>query len=294
VTPAAPVAPAAMPIVVSSQSPQDKANQDQVRKLTIDALGASTPEDAVRINKQILFLDPGDMPAQQRLDKAQGQIDAANTQREHGMAEQQASVAKLQENSARRDALVRQTQDALLRGDLDEARDRLNDAQRIGASGSEVDRLQAFIRSRFKDRLLFRMGLGGGGIFALAALLGFFWRRRGKTVTVCLIALDGVDKGKRYLLNQEVTHIGGVAMDGGKKNEVLVRDPDRQVSRFHCEIHKRANNRCYLIDLDSSNGTFLHNRSLQPGVAAKLRDGDKFNLARAATFELRLEHHRPR
>jgi len=293
-TPAA-VAPAAVPpaamTIMPGPSPEEKANQEQIRKLTVDALGASTPEDAVRINKQILFLDPGDMPAQQRLDKAQGQIDAANTQREHGMAEQQASTTRLQENSARRDALVRQTQDALLRGNLDEARDRLNDAQRLGASGSSVDRLQALIQSRLRNRLLLRAGLGGGGLLALVGLSTFFWRRRGKTVITYLIALDGVDKGKRYLLNQEVTHIGGVAMDGGRKNEVLVRDPDRQVSRFHCEVHKRGNN-CYLIDLDSSNGTFLRNRPLQPGVAVRLRDGDRFTLARAAAFELHRDHQR--
>jgi hypothetical protein len=277
--------------IMPGPSPEEKANQEQIRKLTIDALGASTPEDAVRINKQILFLDPGDMPAQQRLDKAQGQIDAASAQREHGMAEQQASTTKLQENGARRDALVRQTQDALLRGNLDEARDRLNDAQRLGAGGSSVDRLQALIQSRLRNRLLFRAGLGGGGLLALVGLSAFFWRRRGKTVITYLIALDGVDKGKRYLLNQEVTHIGGVAMDGGRKNEVLVRDPDRQVSRFHCEVHKRGNN-CYLIDLDSSNGTFLRNRPLQPGVAVRLRDGDRFTLARAAAFELHRDRQR--
>jgi hypothetical protein len=281
-----------MPIVVSSQSPQDKANQEQIRKLTMDALDASTPEDAVRINKRILFLDPGDMPAQQRLDKAEGQIDAANAQREHGAVEQQASATKLQENNDRRNALVRQTQNALLRGDLDQAHDRLNDAQRLGANGPTVDRLQSLIGSRLRNRLLLRAGLGGGGLLALIGLLVFFWRRRGKRmITAYLVALDGVDKDKRYLLNQEVTHIGGVAMDGGKKNEVLVRDPDRQVSRFHCEVHKRDKS-CYLIDLDSSNGTFLHNRPLQPGVAAKLRDGDKFTLARAATFVFHLERRR--
>ncbi|WP_165419982.1 family 16 glycoside hydrolase [Edaphobacter modestus] len=288
ITPAA-APPAAIPVpTVLGPSPEDKANQEQIRRLTMDALSASTPEEAVRINKQILFLDPGDMPAQQRLDKAQGQIDAANAQREHGMAEQQASTTRLQENIARRDALVRQTQDALLQGSLNQARDRLNDAQRLGASGPAVDRLQALIRSRLRDRLLLRAGLGGGGLLVLVGLPVFFWRRRGRTVIAYLIALDGVDKGKRYLLNQEVTHIGGVAMDGGRKNEVLVRDPDRQVSRFHCEVHKRDRN-CYLIDLDSSNGTSLRNHPLQPGVAARLRDGDRFTLARAAAFELHLE-----
>lgn len=281
-------APVAVPMILPGQSPQEKAQQDQIRKLTVDALSASTPEDAVRINKQILMIDPGDMPAQQRLDRAQAQIDATNAQREQGRREEQASTAKLEANSVRRSALVLETQDALLRGNLSQAQDRLNDAQRLGASGPEVDRLHTLIRSRIRNRLLLRTGLCGGGILAFSGLLIFFWRRRGKAVNAYLVALDGVDKGKRYLLNQEVTHIGGVAMDGGKKNEVLVRDPDRQVSRFHCEVHKRGNN-CYLIDLDSSNGTFLHSRPLQPGVAAKLRDGDKFTLAHSAAFELHME-----
>jgi len=284
-------APVAMPMMMPGPSPEEKAQQGQVRKLTVDALNASSPEEAIRINKQILFLEPGDMPAQQRLDKAQAQIDAANTQREHGRQEQEANTAKQEANSARRSALMVQTEDALLRGNPNEARDRLNDARRLGANGPEVDRLQALILSRLRNRLLMRVGLGGGGLLAFIALAIFFLRRRGRTATAYLVALDGVDKGKRHLLNQEVTHIGGVAMDGGKKNEVLVRDPDRQVSRFHCEIHKRDNN-CYLIDLDSSNGTFLHSRRLQPGIAVKLRDGDQFTLARAAAFELRLERQR--
>jgi Domain of Unknown Function (DUF1080)/FHA domain len=287
VAPAGP-APASIPIIVPSQSPQEKAQQEQIRKLTVDALSASTPDDAVRINKQILVLDPGDMPAQQRLDKAQTAIDAANAQREQGRREEQASTAKMEANSTRRRTLLLQTQDALLHGNPNEAQDRLNDAERLGASGPEVDRLHTLIRSRIRNRLLLCTGLGGGGALVCLGLLIVLWRRRGNIATAYLVALDGVDKGKRYLLNQEVTHIGGVAMDGGKKNEVLVRDPDRQVSRFHCEVHKRGNN-CYLIDLDSSNGTFLHSRPLQAGVAAKLREGDKFTLARAAAFELRVE-----
>ena len=276
------------PIIMPGQSAQEKAQQEQVRKLTVDALSASTPEQAVSINKQILVLDPGDMPAQQRLDKAQAEINAASAQREHSEQEKQASAAQLASNKIRRSALLRETQDALLRGNLNEAQDKLNDAQRLGASGPEVDRLHSLIRSRIRNRLWLRAGLGGGGVLACVGMWIFFWRRRGKTLTAYLIAVDGVDKGKRYLLNQEVTHIGGVAMDGGKKNEVLIRDPDRQVSRFHCEVHKRGNN-CYLIDLNSSNGTFLHSRALQPGVAARLRDGDRFTLAHAAAFELRLQ-----
>lgn len=283
---AAPVAAPA--IVMPSQSPQEKAQQEQIRQLTVQALSASTPEEALRINKQILMLDPGDMPAQQRLDKAQSQLDAANAKQEQAAQEQQASATKQEANNARQSELLAETQNALLRGRLYEARDRLNDAQRLGAHGSEINRLQALIQSRIRNRILMRAGLGGGGAIALITMCAVFWRRRGKVLIPSLIALDGVDKGKRYLLNQEVTHLGAVAMDGGKKNEVLVRDPDRQVSRFHCEIHKRGNT-CYLIDLDSSNGTFMHNQKIQPGIAIKLRNGDKFTLAHAVAYELRIE-----
>jgi hypothetical protein len=284
----APAAAAPAPIILPGQSPEDKAKQAQIQKLTVDALSASSPEDAVRINKQILTLDPGDMPAQQRLDKAQAQIDAAKSQHEHSQQEQQASAEKLASNAARRDQLVAQAQNDLLTGHLDSANDHLNDAERLGATGQEVDRLRSLIASRIRNRLLTRLGLGGTGVVALAWALIYFFRRRGHSTMAYLVALDGLDKGKRYVLNQEVTHIGGVAMDGGKKNEVLVRDPDRLVSRFHCEVHKRGSS-CYLVDLASSNGTFLHRRALQPGVAARLRDGDKFTLASSAAFELRIE-----
>ena len=287
-TPAPAPAAAPAPIILPGPSPQEKAQQEQIRKLTVAALSARTPEDALRINKQILVLDPGDMPAQQRLDKAQAQIDAASAQREQGIQRQQASAEKLASNAARRDQLLARAQDDLLRGHLHNARDRLNDAERLGAAGPAVDRLRSLIAARLRNRLLLRLGLGGTGLAAFSGFLLWRLRRRGTSTAAFLVALDGLDKGKRYALNQEITHIGGVATDGGKKNEVLVRDPDRLVSRFHCEVHRRGNS-CYLIDLASSNGTYLHRRALEPGVAARLRDGDKFTLARAAAFELRIE-----
>jgi hypothetical protein len=40
-----------VPIILPGQSPEDKAKQAQIQKLTVDALSASTPEDAVRINR---------------------------------------------------------------------------------------------------------------------------------------------------------------------------------------------------------------------------------------------------
>ncbi|WP_254063707.1 family 16 glycoside hydrolase [Granulicella sp. S190] len=284
IAPVPPMGPPAMP----GQSPEEKAREIQVRTLTTEALNTSSPEDSIRINKQILVLDPADMPAQERLDKAQAEVDTSNALKEHGIELRHASAAKLEENATRRDALLLETQDALLRGNTSRARDKLNDAQRLGARGQEVDHLQSIIETRTRNRIMLWVGLGGiSGLSVIFAGI-FFWRRRRQVIVAYLVALDGPEKGKRYLLNQEITHLGGVAMDGSKKNEVIVRDPDRLVSRFHCEVHKRRN-ACYVIDLDSANGTFLKNQRLAPGVAARLRDGDRLSLARAAAFKLQFE-----
>jgi hypothetical protein len=286
----APAQPMVAPMT-PGQSPEEKAREIQVRTLTTQALDASSPQDSIRINKQILVLDPADMPAQQRLDKAQAEVDASNALKEHGIELQQASAASLEENASRRNALLLETQDALLHGNISQARDKLNDAKRLGARGPEVDHLQSIIETRTRNRIMLWVGLGGiGGIGIIFAGI-FLWRRRRQVIVTYLVALDGPEKGKRYLLNQEVTHLGGVAMDGSKKNEVIVRDPDRLVSRFHCEVHKRRN-ACYVIDLDSSNGTFLKNRRLAPGVPARMRDGDRLSLARAAAFKLQFERSR--
>ncbi len=290
-TQAAAVAPTAVPSFnmpqAPGQSPEEKARAEQVRTLTVQALEAQSPEEAVRINKQILVLDPSDMPAQQRLDKAQAKLDAQSTIQEHALQLRLDSDQKLEQNAARRDALLEQAQNELLRGHTSVARDRLNDAQRLGAKGPEVDHLQTIIHERIRNRILLWSGLGALSLFGLIAGLIALRRRSRQVVVGYLLALDGVEKGRRYLLNQEVTHVGGVAMDAGKKNEVIVRDPDRLVSRFHLEVHKRKN-LYYVIDLDSSNGTYLNGRKLPAGAATRLRNGDRLALAQAVSFALQL------
>lgn len=268
------------------QSPEDKARAEQVRTLTVQALETQSPEEAVRINKQILTLDPSDMPAQQRLDKAQAKLDTQSEIQEHVLQLRLDSNSKLEQNVERRDALMQQVQDALLHGKTNEARDRLNDAERLGAKGPEVDHLNGIIHQRIRNRILLWSCLGTAAVLALIAGV-MAARRRRQVVVGYLLALDGVEKGRRYLLNQEVTHVGGVAMDTGKKNEVVVRDPDRLVSRFHLEVHKRKN-LYYVIDLDSSNGTYLNGRRLPAGAATRLRSGDRLALANAVSFTLQL------
>ena len=286
-------AAAPAPIILPGQSPEDKARAEQVRSLTTEALNSTSAEESLRINKQILVLDPANMPAQQRFDKAQAKVDATEALQAHSIELHMASDAKREENAARRDELMLQAQNALLHSRTNEAGDRLNDAQRLGANGPEFEHLQSIIHTRMRNRILFWSCLGGvttlSGIFSIIYLL----RGRRQILVAYLVAIDGPDKGRRYLLNQEITHLGGVAVDSGKKNEIIVRDLDRLVSRFHCEVHKRKNT-CFAIDLDSSNGTLLNQRRLVAGAPTRMRDGDRLDLAGAATLQLHFERTRSR
>jgi hypothetical protein len=50
-----------------------------------------------------------------------------------------------------------------------------------------------------------------------------------------------------------VSHIVVVAQDGGTRHDVVVRDVERPISRFHCEIHNHKG-KLFLLDCNSANG----------------------------------------
>ena len=53
---------------------------------------------------------------------------------------------------------------------------------------------------------------------------------------------------------------------------------NNRVSRKHADILK-GQGRFFIVDLDSTNGTYLNKKRLQPGVKEELHDGDLFDLA---------------
>ena len=54
---------------------------------------------------------------------------------------------------------------------------------------------------------------------------------------------------------------------------------DRGVSRIHAHLYLE-NNRIFIVDLDSTNGTFLRGERLEPNVPKLLRTGDEILLGR--------------
>ena len=132
--------------------------------------------------------------------------------------------------------------------------------------------------------------LGGGvGLLALAGLVAA-WLRRRKTQRFPVLEITrGLDSGQVLPLDKETTRIGAVAQDGGQKNDIVIRDVEHAVSRFHCEIVKR-DGQLYVNDLNSSNGTRLNGNALKPGSPEPLRSGNKILLAN--NVELRLGYDR--
>jgi pSer/pThr/pTyr-binding forkhead associated (FHA) protein len=103
-----------------------------------------------------------------------------------------------------------------------------------------------------------------------------------------LEVVDGLDKGKRYPLEQEVVRIGAIAEDGEAKNDIVLRDIDRMVSRFHCEIHRRQN-KLFLVDVNSANGTYVDKRSIAPGKPVRLKKGSIMALGGSCTLRVGFE-----
>lgn len=59
---------------------------------------------------------------------------------------------------------------------------------------------------------------------------------------------------------------------------------DRSVSRTHAEIRER-DSEFVLVDLESSNGTYLNFTPVNPGEEPILKPGDRVGLANVRTFD---------
>jgi signal transduction histidine kinase len=90
-------------------------------------------------------------------------------------------------------------------------------------------------------------------------------------VVPSLFVIRGVDQGKRFDIAEDVTGLGRDA-----NNDIQLHDTE--VSRRHAEIRlDELDDSFVLVDLDSSNGTYVNNRRV--GQQA-LRNGDRVQLGR--------------
>lgn len=85
----------------------------------------------------------------------------------------------------------------------------------------------------------------------------------------CLVVINGDDLGKKYDLDGSGTVIG-------RASKVDIHIDEDAISRSHAVIEQR-DNRMLIRDLESTNGTFVNNQSVDE---EKLRDGDQIKIGR--------------
>ena len=267
----------------------DQQNKQRVASLMGQALATSDPQQQMAAYSQVVQIDPSNAAAVQGYKEAQqklqAQQDAQNKAATTAVTQQQDSDTRQQQT----DAALSQAQSAFLGGHLGAASSALSVAERLSPSNPLVRDLRARIGAAqsLRSRLYF---LGGGiGLLSLAGILAAWLRRRKMQRYPVLEITRGLDQGQIYPIEKDVIRIGAVAQDGGQRNEIIIRDIEHAVSRFHCEIIKR-DGQLYVSDLNSSNGTCLNGTSIKPGNPELLRKGSRILLANVV--ELRFGYDR--
>jgi hypothetical protein len=270
---------------IAAQQAAERAKQQTLQQLMQGGLTAKSPEDQFAIYSEILRIDPANQVAFNARKEAQEKLDARNAQ--------QAKTEQLQQQTLDRDQetrkLLAEAERALVRSDLSQASTQMLAAAKLSPGNPDVQRLTAIVQSRVQVQNRIRyMILGAGclgGVLGLMALV-----RRMRRQTPFLVMIDGFDKGKEYVLKSKVTRIGAIAEAAGRRNDIVVTDVQRSVSRFHCEIHQ-LKGKLYLLDCDSANGTYLNHGRVPPGRPVKLGRGARIGIGKSCA--LSLEYRRP-
>jgi hypothetical protein len=273
--------------VAQVPAPQPDPNRAKVQVLMAQALATSDPEQQVALYTKILLLDPNNLDAFEGRQQAQQKLDETRAgQQLRDQQRQQESQSQAQKQAMGERAKQR-AETALFAGDLKTAHSEIAMATTLLSGNAEVAQLRSRIDAAVQVRRRMNYTLGGTGVLTLLGVITLLFRRRGEKETY-LEVIQGLDKGKRYSLDQEVIHIGAVGQDGGNKNEIVLRDMEQMISRFHCEVHKE-NGHFFLIDCGSTNGTSVDRKTVRPGKPVRLKPGARLDLAGTCVLSLRRE-----
>ena len=265
---------------MEKKNQQDQQNKDPAASLMTQALTEADPQRQEQLYSEVMRIDPSNPNAMQGYKEAQTKLQQQQNTQAQTQNQQQDERSKQEQTNS---SLVA-AQSAFLGGHLSEASQALNVAERLNPGNPLVRELRQRISASQAVRSRLYFLAGGTGLIALLAGLAAWLRRRKTQRFPVLEVTSGLDSGRTYRIEKDQTRIGAVPQDGGQKNDIVVRDVEHAISRFHCEIVKR-NGQLFLQDLNSSNGTRVDGERLKPGNAALLRKGTKIQLA--GTVELR-------
>lgn len=263
------------------------AQQAEISKLMLKALNANDPAQQVQLYDQILALDPNNMVAYNARKDAEAKLQAQQETQTQQQTQETQNTQQAEATQAEKRTALASAQQAYLAGNIPMAASQLSIARKIDPTDPEVLRLGSLIYSRSRTNRFIKLVLVVVAAVVIILVILLILLKRG-TKEPYLQVIDGLDQGQRYKIDKDVIHIGAVQQDGGNKNEVVVRDPERTVSRFHCEIY-RQKGKLYVSDCQSANGTYLNDKLITPGKLVRLKKGSRIRLAEGCTLKIGFE-----
>ena len=278
----APIAPA--PGQPAFQLPPPDPNKPRIAQLMSQALATNDPQQQEQLYAEILRLDPSNQAAFSGHQQAQQKVEDARAKQQQEQQQAEQANQTETEKQAKGEAALQDAETAFLNKDLKTAQTQINVADSLLSGNPTVSQLRSRIDAAISARDRVRYMASGAGLAVLIAAIVLFFRSRGKKEPY-LEVIEGLDQGKRYNLDQDIVHIGAVAQDGNNKNEIVVRDIERMISRFHCEIHKH-DGKLFLVDCGSANGTSVDRQSVKAGKPVRLKSGSRLELGGTCTLRI--------
>ncbi len=269
-----------------AQMKQEQKTQQEAQLLQ-QALRTSDPAQQIAIFDQILALNPNNQVAFNGRKEAVAKLEeqqrkeaeraAASSQQEQAEQEKQMTLAQS----------IQSAEAAFLAGNLLAAEKALNAAERIAPDNPQVQALRSRLNYANQRRSsILALGAAGLGTGCIALLAWIFAARRRRDLYVEVIS--GLDKGKRFNIDKEVVMVGAIPEDGGTKNDIVLRDAERMISRFHAQLHYKEG-KLYVVDTNSYNGTFVDKKRLEPGKPVPLKGGARVTFAGTCTIKVGFE-----
>ncbi len=266
---------------------KEETQKQQVSGLLQQALNTNDPAMQLNLYDQILTVDPDNQVAFAARKEAKGKLDADQAKKyeeSQKAAAAQADVAQKEKDFA---GNLDKAQTAFLAGNLVLADQSLSAAEKIFPGNPAAAQIrQRLDAARGRASSIFTLGAAGLGA-AVVAVLAWLFMARGKKDPYVEITV-GLDKGKKFNIDQQVMKLGAIAEDGGQKNDVVLRDAERMVSRFHAEIHS-SEGKLYVIDANSSNGTFVDKKRIPAGKPILLSKGSQVSFGGTCAVKIGFE-----
>lgn len=262
--------------------------RERIASLMSQALKTQDPQQQMQLYDEVVRVDPGNAAAVQGYKEAEAKVAAQQAQAQQQQAQTQQQVVSESERDRQVSQSLDSAQKAFLGGNLKQADASLQIAERLAPSNPLAHDLRARINAALSLRHRLTFLASGAGILALLGGGGLFWRLRRQVRVPVLQVVQGLDQGRQYPVDRDLVRIGGIAQDGGQKNDIVIRDIEHMISRFHCELHRKDGD-FFLIDRNSSNGTRINGHATPPNQPVALRKGAKIDLGGSTVLRFDFE-----